>query len=114
MLHGKFLYQDTVKGMKSPDMLIGVFGIFNTTNVKWDYYVVSFKNEAGGIKLTPEIGECYKDELASFDLVIKYGKKFDTVEEGEKFCKDFILKWESGSNNNQQEKRDKKINEILK
>lgn len=43
-----------------------------------------------------------------------YGRLVQTFEEGRKFCDEFKMKWETGSNNTTSEQRDKKLEEILK
>jgi hypothetical protein len=49
----------------------------------------------------------------TYDTITRYGKKFETKEEGVKFIQEYKIKWETGSNSTTQEVRDQKIDDIL-
>lgn len=94
------------------DIEFSVYGIFDTIKVKWDYYVISsVSNITNKMFLTEDI--CGRYIPADMDSLVRYGKKFQTKEEGQTFIEEFKIKFETGSNNTQQEVRDKKIDEIL-
>ncbi len=63
--------------------------------------------------LTMDVCVCSYNQEATYDSITKYGKKFETKEEGIKFIQDYKIKWETGSNNTIQEVRDQKIDDIL-
>jgi hypothetical protein len=111
----KKLFQTTIKGydkVANNDIEFSVFGIFDTIKVRWDYYVISaVHNSYNKLFLTEDI--CGRYIPADIESLAKYGKKFATKEEGQTFIEEFKIKFESGSNNTQQEVRDKKIDEIL-
>ena len=111
----KKLYSTTIKGydkIANNDIEFSVFGIFDTQKVKWDYYVISAVHSAQNkLFLTEDI--CGRYTPADMDTLVRYGKKFQTKEEGQTFIEEFKIKFETGSNNTQQEVRDKKIDEIL-
>jgi hypothetical protein len=107
MNKGRLLHQEKLKDHSD----LGVYGIFSTTKVEWEYYVISYKIINNKLELTSEIcGYAYDSSL---DTVAKNGKKFKTFEEAKDFINVYKLKWETGSNNTKQEVRDKKIDDIL-
>jgi len=46
-------------------------------------------------------------------MVQKYGKEYTSKEEGIAFIEEYKTKWETGSNSTIEEKRDKKLSQIL-
>ena len=115
--HGKVLYNIDVKGIRNgKDLTIGVYGIFNTEKVIWTYFVISWvNNAAGNMILTDDISYLpYSTYEATYESIRKFGKSVQTVQDGEKYCQEFKMKWESGSNNTTAEMRDKKLDELLK
>jgi len=114
MTKGKFLYTTTIKDYKdgSIDVEFSVYGIFNTDKVHWNYYVISHvKNVSGSVTLTPDL--CGWRQQADHDTIRKSGKQFPTKEEGITFIQEYKDKWEYSTNDTRQEKRDKKIDDIL-
>ena len=115
-IHGKYLYTINVSGLYNNDIGLSVFGVFSTQKVHWDYYVISHYNKTNGavIYLSDDVGTApYSGNEASVDNVRKYGKPVTNIEEGQKFCDEFKMKWDSGLNNTTSEIRDKKLDEIL-
>lgn len=116
--HGKLLYSTKVDGMKwgKDDIHVGVYGIFRSDPGKghWRYYLISFGKDATGqiTKFTSEWMGYYCD--ATMENVSRHAKEISTVEDGIKVCDDYKAKWTSGSNNTTQQKRDEKLQEILK
>lgn len=56
---------------------------------------------------------CRYDQQFSEDNVKGYGKPFKTKEEGIAFIQEYKDKWEYGSNDTRQERREEKINDVL-
>lgn len=109
MKHGKVLHTVDIKDL---NFKLTIYGIFDTVKVMWDYYVIS--NHISSKSLTRDVCTRMSYNMeASIDNISTYGKKISTVEEGQIFCDEFKIKWESGSNNTTQEIRDKKINDVL-
>jgi predicted DNA-binding protein YlxM (UPF0122 family) len=82
--------------------------------VEWKYYVISYYNKPNNsFVLTKDVCLCTFNQDATYDNISKYGKKFNTKEEGIQFIQEYKIKWESGSNNTTQEVRDQKIDNIL-
>lgn len=114
MTKGKFLFTTTIKDYKDngSDVEFSVYGIFDTRKVHWDYYVIShLKTGSGGVVLTPDM--CSFRQQADHDSIRKSGKSFSTKEEGIAFIQEYKDKWEYATNDTRQEKRDKKIDDIL-
>ena len=112
--HGKYLYTTKVIGMYSTDLELSVYGIFNTQKVHWEYYVIShYTAKTGNIFLTDDVGTSVSGNTISVDIIKRCGRLVPNVEEGKKFCDEFKMKWDSGSNNTTAEMRDKKLDEIL-
>jgi len=114
--HGKVLYSVKVDGIKSlgDDVNVGVYGIFesNSGTGKWKYYLISYKVQSNGnIRLTDEWHSYLID--ATYDTIKKHAKEIQSTEDGIKICDEYKAKWLSGSNDVLQQKRDKKLNEIL-
>jgi hypothetical protein len=116
MQRGKFLYTQKIKDHKSNgnDVDLSVYGVFETEKVEWKYYVISYYNKPNNsFVLTKDVCMCTYNQDATYDTISKYGKKFNTKEEGIQFIQEYKIKWESGSNNTTQEVRDQKIDNIL-
>lgn len=114
--NGKFLSKIEVSNyFNSKKLDIGVYGIFDSKTIKWEYFVISYQPTASGINLIPVIGSIqFTINEALYSDIIKCGLKVNSIQEGEEFCNNFKMKWETGSNNTTSESRDKKLNEILK
>jgi hypothetical protein len=114
MQKGKFIYQTKIKEYKQNGLNIdfGIYGIFDTKKVKWNYFIISYVTDPqGNMKLTEDI--CGRTTSASYDTIEAFGKQVANKEEGVKFIEEYKCKWETGSNETTQEMRDKKIGEIL-
>lgn len=101
---------------KTVDVYLAVYGIFDTDKVSWDYYYLSaFDTPTATVKITNDCCKMiYNDLFISVDNIITHGRPCKTPEDGLKWCENFKMKWESGSNDLTSEIRDKKLNEILK
>ena len=115
----------TVKQYSSDNtkqIYLGVFGIFDTFNVKWSYYVCPLVKDklfffTIDIKITNDILSGYSTssiESLTINNLTKYGKKFNSIKEGNDFINDFKIKWETRSNDSKNIIREEKLNEILK
>ncbi len=104
MLKSKILYTSKLKDHGSD---LSIYGIFNTTKVYWEYFVISHN----GTKLSSEI--CTYSQDMNTKTVSEYGLKFKTKEEGIQFILEYKDKWEYATNDTRQEKRDQKIDDIL-
>src|ERR1035437_4849385 len=115
MKRGKILYKTNFKDYKSVgvDVDFSIYGIFNTETVFWNYYVISSISCVSGFKLTKDICSCSTSYVAGQDDISRYGKDFKTKEEGILYIHEFKDKWEYGSNDTRQEKRDKKLDDLL-
>lgn len=114
MQKGKFIYKSKIKEYKSNglDVELGIYGIFDTKKVKWNYYIISYNiDPQNNIRLTEDV--CGRSCTATYDLIEAYGKQVANADEGRKFIEEYKCKWETGSNDTTQEMRDKKIGEIL-
>ena len=101
MYKGRLLYKAEIKDYKFGihDIKLGVYGLFNTEKVFWNYYVISYYLDANNyIKLSEDICGRYLD--GTYDNIKYFGKKFNTIEEGKKFIEEYKCKWETGSNIN--------------
>jgi hypothetical protein len=99
---------------KSYDLYLAVIGIFNTEKVHWTYYYGSFVDIGSNMYVTNDCTKCpYNHNVASLTSIESYCNVLKTQEEGIKWCEDFKMKWETGSNDLVSEVRDKKLNEIL-
>ena len=116
MQRGKFLYTQKIKDHKSGpnDVDLSVYGVFETSKVEWKYYVIShYSRPNSSFFLTMDVCGCTYNQEATYESICKYGKKFNTKEEGVQFIQEYKIKWETGSNNTTQEVRDQKIDDIL-
>jgi hypothetical protein len=113
MPRGKFLYSTKIKDYitsRGDQIEFSVYGVFDTTKVLWDYYVISHVNN----KLTSDLCNLHLMNVDSITTSnVRCGRKFETKEKGIEFIQDFKIKWETGSNDSKSELRDKKINEII-
>lgn len=109
MIKLKKLHTTTIKeySTSSRDVEFSIFGLFDTTKVEWSYFLVSHI----GNEMTPDIGGTVTS--ISIDKIKLFGKNFKTKELAMDFLTEFKEKWETGSNDIRQERRDKKINDIL-
>jgi hypothetical protein len=116
MRRGKFLHTEKIKDHKynGSDVDLSVYGVFETLKTEWKYYVISYYNKPNSsFILTLDVCTCSFNIEATFDNITKYGKKFETKEDGIKFIQEYKIKWETGSNNTIQEVREQKIDDIL-
>ncbi len=119
MKKGRFLYKTNLKEFKledpknSIDVDFSVYGIFDTEKVTWTYYVISSVPDGSSFNLTPHICCCRLSCMSSYDNISTFGRKVKTKEEGVSFIQEFKDKWEFGSNDTRQEKRDQKIDDVL-
>lgn len=106
MLVKKLLYNIDV-----PDLYckLAVYGIFDTQKVHWDYYAVS--TGTNGRTFSQHICSTYTEIDES--SIRRYGKAFEYKEDAMKYIDDFKTKWETGSNQTVQEKREEKLNDLL-
>lgn len=86
-----------------------VYGLFDTQKVHWTYYAVS--TGTNGRTLSQHICNSFSEVDES--NIKRYGKIFEYKEDAIKYIDDFKIKWETGSNQTVQEKRDKKLGDIL-
>ena len=111
MLKSKSLFSSTINDYKlssGKDVQFTVYGVFDTSTVHWEYYLIS---HIGNI-MTPDITGVSIDNI-TIDSIKRWGKSFKTKEEAISYFKEFKDKWEFGSNDTRQENRDKKISDIL-
>jgi hypothetical protein len=116
MQRGKFLHTEKIKDHKcnSNDVDLSVYGVFETLKVEWRYYVISYYNKPNNsFMLTTEVCTCNYNQEATYETITRYGKKFETKEDGIKFIQEYKIKWETGSNNTIQEVREQKLDELL-
>lgn len=113
MQKGRFIHQSKLKDYKvsGKDIELGIYGIFDTKKVKWNYYIISYYNDGNGFIITEDI--CSRRSTATYESIESYGKQVTNKEEGVKFIEEYKIKWETGSNNTTEEIRDKKIDDIL-
>lgn len=105
----KALYTTTIKDYKDgsgQDVEFSIYGVFNTTSVQWKYYAISHVN-----KITTYDVCSYTGTISL--STVPHGKLFKTKEDGISFIQEFKDKWELGSNDTRQEKRDQKIDNVL-
>ena len=103
----------TIEG-KSYDIYLAVIGIFNTEKVHWTYYYGSFIDSSSTMYMTNDCTKLpYSHSVASLGAINQSCNVVKTVEEAIKWCEDFKMKWDTGSNDLVSEVRDKKLNEIL-
>lgn len=112
---GKFLFSTKAKDLKSEglDVELSIYGIFDTGKVFWKYYAISHIPNGTSFKLTTDICLCSTMGCPSFDSISSNGKFFKTKEEGIAYIQEFKDKWEFGSNDTRQEKRDQKLDDVL-
>lgn len=103
MLKSRILHTSELKDHSD----LSVYGVFNTTTIHWEYFVISHN----GAKLSGEL--CLYTQDISVKAVSEYGRKFNNKEEGIQFILEYKDKWEYATNDTRQEKRDQKIDDIL-
>lgn len=103
------------------NIYLGIFGIFDTSNVKWTYYVCPFVKIrflfVTEIKITNDIllgNNSTTVENPTISNLAKFGKKFNSIKESSDFINDFKIKWETKSNDSKSVIREDKLKEILK
>ena len=113
MQKGRFIYNQKLKDYKvnGKDIELGIYGIFDTKKVKWNYFIISYYNDGSGFRLSEDV--CTRYCTATYDTIEGYGKQVTNKEEGVKFIQEYKIKWETGSNNTTEEIRDKKLDDIL-
>ena len=115
MKRSKWLFNTTLKDCKTNgcDTKLGIVGIFDTEKSHWKYYVVSYYvNSLNDPKTSSDL--CgYSGYDLDLNTIQKYGKEYTTKEEGMAFIDEYKTKWETGSNSTLEEKRDKKLSQLL-
>jgi hypothetical protein len=85
---------------KSYDLYLAVIGIFNTEKVHWTYYYGSFTDNTHGVMILTN--DCtkspYGQNNSSISSIEQCCNLVKTQEEGIKWCEDFKMKWDTGSN----------------
>jgi hypothetical protein len=101
MKRSRILYEKDIidckykNGLISYDVKLGVYGVFDTSEVKWTYYLISFYTQGGKIMLTEDL--CSHVNLDPYSAHVNCDE-IKSVEEGMDFIEDFKIKWETGSN----------------
>lgn len=125
------IFEQRIKGLRtiryySSDKIynihLGIFGVFDTFNVKWTYYVCPFIKEKFlfftiRVKITNDIllgNNSTTTESPDIRNLAKFGKKFNSIKESSDFINDFKIKWETKSNDSKSVIREDKLKEILK
>ena len=98
---------------KQVDIYLSVFGIFDTEKVHWSYYYCSCYDSGNHTYMTNDCSKSPSSSCYANSTNMAYAYTCKTPEEGLKWCEDFKMKWETGSNDLISEVRDKKLNEIL-
>lgn len=115
MKRSKWLFNTTLADCKTNgcDTKLGVVGVFDTEKTHWKYYVVSYYvNSLNDVKTSSDL--CgYSGYDLDMTAVQKYGKEYTSLEEGKVFIEEYKTKWETGSNSTLEEKRDKKLSQLL-
>lgn len=115
MKRSKWLFSAGLKDCKTNgcDTKLGIVGIFDTDKSHWKYYVISYyTNSLGDVKTSSDL--CgYSGYDLDLNSVQKYGKEYPSKEEGIVFIEEYKTKWETGSNSTLEEKRDKKLSQLL-
>ncbi len=114
MIRCKNLYSASPKDLITDGKQVELvaFGLFNTVNQVWKYYVCSaISDKNGAYTLTTDLHP-YKLG-GTIDNINSYGREFKNIEDAKKFINNFKDKWETGSNEPKQEVRDAKIKDIL-
>jgi intein/homing endonuclease len=112
--NGRLLFSTKVEKYSNPDLNVGVYGIFESTNSatgRWKYYLISYSLKNNLIQLKSEWRPYYME--ATYNNIESHSKSVQSVEEGKKICEEYKSKWETGSNDTLQHKRDEKLTEIL-
>ena len=115
MKRSKILYKVDLKDCQEYgfDVKLATVGVFETDKVNWKYYVVSYyKNNDNLAKTSTDICGRPGEELTNTS-VERYGKEFKTSDECKEFIDTYKIKWETGSNSTLEEKRDKKLSQLL-
>ena len=115
MKRSKWLFNTTLKDCKTNtyDTKVGIVGIFDTEKILWKYYVVSYYVNSQNNYYTSSDLCHYSGYDLDMGTVEKYGKLFSTKEDGMTFIDEYKTKWETGSNSTLEEKRDKKLSQLL-
>ena len=113
--NGRLLFSTKVEKYSNPDLHVGVYGIFESTNSatgKWKYYLISYSIKSNNsLQLKPQWHPY--DMEATYGNIESHSKSVQSIEEGKKICEEYKSKWETGSNDTLQHKRDEKLTEIL-
>jgi intein/homing endonuclease len=111
---GRILFSTKVEKYDNPELYVGVYGIFKSTDSatgNWKYYLISYFLKNNSIQLRNEWHPYYME--ATYNNIESHSKSVQSVEEGKKICEEYKSKWETGSNDTLQHKRDEKLTEIL-
>ncbi len=125
MIKDKLLYKQTPKGYtryysdKNRQIDVCVYGLFDSLNIKWEYYVVSLFcvnswSSGANYWLTDDIsnrknGICKIGEYA----ISSYGRCFPSLDDAKVYVDKFKTCWETSLNIDSQEMRDKKLKELI-
>jgi hypothetical protein len=96
------------------DIYLSVFGIFDTEKANWTYYYTSCCDNGGHIYMTNDCSKASTNlYTANVINISAYAHSCKTPEDGLKWCEDFKMKWDTGSNDLISEVRDKKLDQLL-
>lgn len=106
-------YTKEING-KVHQVFLNVIGVFESTSMLWRYYVVStIDNNRLMTNDIKAFSSNYNSCISlSVDNIICDGKKFDKVEEAEKYINDFKIRWEYATNDTLQEMREQKLKSL--
>ncbi len=112
MKRARILYETDIKNhdYNSNNIKFGVYGVFDTNDVKWKYFLISFYYRGKEISTSPDL--CKVVDLSPWN-VDSNCREIDSVESGITFIQEYKIKWETGSNDVKSKIRDEKISNIL-
>lgn len=123
MKRGKKLHDVVLKDYKyqntNNDVHICAYGLFDTEKSTWKYHIVSYIVKKTIFKSTDMlVGDTStrnfdEPQVFSARTIENYYPTKPTFEECIQYVDDYKIKWETGSNSVSQERRDKKLMEIL-
>lgn len=107
-------FKRTIDG-KEYDIILSVVGVFDTQKVLWQYYYGSFVLINNNHYITNDCSTYTGiTTLGTVSSISAFCHKTKSIEEGKRWCEDFKEKWETASNDLIPERREKKLNELLK
>ena len=108
MLKGRVLYEVEVENHSK----LAVYGLFNTKDATWLYFVISFYTRSGSMVFSQELCDSVGSNITEHN-VSKNSKEFKSLREGADFIKDYKMKWETGLNDYRSIIREEKLESIL-